>query len=547
MTRHAEWLGEPASTQRQPLDAVLFDMDGVITDTARAHAAVWKQVFDEYLRQRAGPKGPAFQPFDPGQEYRRYVDGKPRYDGVKSFLESRGIELPYGNEDDGPEKETVCGLGNRKNQYFQRWLTQNRVRTYPGTLALIRTLRQATIKIAAFSASRNAQMVLRQAGVLDLFDVVFDGKNLAEYGLPGKPDPAMVLKTAGRVGVPPERAAVVEDAIAGVEAGVAGGFGLVIGVARSDGGRELQQAGAHLVVHDASELVLNQRKHLTVKTLANLPSIWDREQDLQRRLAGKRLVVFLDYDGTLTPIVKDHTRAWLSGDMRAAVADLGTRCPVIIVSGRDLTRLQHLVELDSVGYAGSHGFEIVSPEGAGEYLEQGVEFLPELDQMEQELRERLTGIKGHAIERKRFSIALHYRQVADADIGRLESVLEGVLTGHPRFCRGYGKKVFEIKPDIDWNKGRAILWLLDRLGLDRPEVVPLYVGDDITDEDAFHVLAGRGLSVVVRDHETRQTAADFAVTDTKDVKRFLDMLASIAGEPQVAGGKKRGSGKGKRT
>jgi len=530
MIRHAELPAEQASIFPQSLDGVLFDMDGVITDTAKAHAAVWKQVFDEYLKERADREGEEFQPFDSRREYRQYVDGKPRYDGVKSFLESRGIELPHGNEGDGPGRETVCGLGNRKNQYFQGWLTQNRVRTYPGTLALIRALRQASIKIAAFSASRNADTVLRQAGVLELFDVVFDGRNLAEFGLPGKPDPAMLLKTALRLGVPPGRAAVLEDAIAGVEAGVAGGFGLVIGIARGDGHDDLKKAGAHLVVHDASELMLSGGKQLTVKTLVDLPSVWDCEEHIRRRVSGKALAVFLDYDGTLTPIVEDHTRAWLSGDMRAAVAELGKCCTVVIVSGRDLTMLRGLVELDSVGYAGSHGFEIVSPEGSTVSLERGLEFLPELDQVEEELRKRLAGIKGHAIERKRFSIALHYRQVADKDTGQLKPILDRVLADHPRLCRGYGKKVFEIKPDIDWNKGNAVLWLLERLGLDGQEVLPLYIGDDITDEDAFHVLAGRGLTIVVRDHETRQTAADFAVTDTKDVKRLLEMLSSMVNE-----------------
>jgi trehalose 6-phosphate phosphatase len=267
-----------------------------------------------------------------------------------------------------------------------------------------------------------------------------------------------------------------------------------------------------------------------------LPSVWDREEDIRRRVSGKPLAVFLDYDGTLTPIVEDHTRARLSGDMRVAVAELGKRCTVVIVSGRDLNMLRSLVQLDFVGYAGSHGFEILSPEGSSGSLERGAEFLPELDQVEQELRERLAGIKGHAIERKRFSIALHYRQVANDDIRKLEPILDRVLADHQNLCRGYGKKVFELKPDIDWNKGYAVLWLLERLGLDRPEVVPLYIGDDLTDEDAFQVLAGRGLSVVVRDHGTRQTAAEFAVTDTTDVKRFLEMLVSIAVDAQEADG-----------
>jgi trehalose 6-phosphate phosphatase len=346
----------------------------------------------------------------------------------------------------------------------------------------------------------------------------------------------MLLEAIGELGAAPGHTAVLEDSIAGVKAGVAGGFGLIIGVARGEGGDALQRAGAHLLVHDASEFILSDNTRLMVKTLSDLPSVWDREEDIRRRVSGKSLAVFLDYDGTLTPIVEDHTRALLSVDMRAAVAALGKRCTVVIVSGRDLTMLRGLVQLDSVGYAGSHGFEILSPEGSSVSLERGVEFLPELDRVEQELREPLAGIKGHAIERKRFSIALHYRQVAQDDIGKLESILDRVLAGHPSLCRGFGKKVFELKPDIDWNKGYAVLWILERLRLDRPEIIPLYIGDDLTDEDAFHVLAGRGLTVAVRDHETRQTAADFAVNDTTDVKRFLEMLVSIPVDAQEADG-----------
>jgi trehalose 6-phosphate phosphatase len=530
----------PTSALHQPLEAVLFDMDGVITDTAKAHAAAWQRLFDEFLKERAAHDGKEFQSFDPKKEYRQYVDGKPRYDGVKSFLDSRGIELPYGHKNDGPDRVTVCGLGNRKDRHFQSWLEDHQVRSYPGTVSLLKDLRQMGVKTAVFSASCNAEAVLRNAGVFDLFDAKVDGRDLARLGLPGKPDPAMLLEAGRLLGVAPWQTAVFEDAIAGVEAGVAGGFSLVIGVARGDGAGELQRAGAHLLVHDLSELILTENRCLLVKTLTGLPSVWDREEDIRQRVSGKSLAVFLDYDGTLTPIVEDHARAWLPDNMRAAVKELGKRCPVVIVSGRDLTMLRGLIELDSVGYAGSHGFEIVPPEGAGEKMERGDEFLPELDQVEQELRKQLAAaaIKGYGIERKRFSIALHYRQVAEDDIEKLQPILDRVLAGHPRLCRGHGKKVFEIKPDIDWNKGYAVLWLLERLGLDEREVLPLYIGDDLTDEDAFQALAGRGICVVVRDHGTRQTAADYTVTDTEDVRRFLEMLALIAiDEKEVDRGK----------
>lgn len=235
-------------------DAFLFDMDGVVTDTAAAHAAAWERMFDEYLRQRALQRGEAFRPFDEVRDYHQYVDGKPRYDAVESFLQSRAIALPIGGTDDPPDKETVCGLGNRKNAYYVSWMKLHHVRAFPGTVAFIRALKRARIKVAVFSSSRNAAAVLRSAGALQLFDAKVDGEDLAKQRLAGKPDPAMLLEAAARLGVSPERAAVVEDAIAGVKAGVRGGFALVIGIDRGANRAGLERAGATLVVRDLAEL-----------------------------------------------------------------------------------------------------------------------------------------------------------------------------------------------------------------------------------------------------------------------------------------------------
>ena len=229
-------------------------MDGVVTDTAEAHAAAWKQLFDKYLAERARRRGENFRPFDARSDYYRHVDGKPRYDGVASFLRSRGISLPYGSADDPPDRETVCGLGNQKDRYFAEWLEKNRVRAFPGTLAVIAALKRARVAIAVFSSSRNAEIILRSAGVLDLFDAKVDGDDLIRQRLPGKPHPAMLLEAAARRAVRPERAAVIEDAIAGVEAGVRGGFGLVIGIDRGGNADGLRQAGADIVVRDLSDI-----------------------------------------------------------------------------------------------------------------------------------------------------------------------------------------------------------------------------------------------------------------------------------------------------
>lgn len=248
-----------ATLPLERIDAVVFDMDGVITDTATVHAAAWKRLFDEYLRERArrrGDEAAAVRPFDANADYRRFIDGKARYDGVRSFLDSRGISLPEGEPSDPPERETVCGLGNRKNDFFLRHLREQGAEPYPSTVTLLRELRARGIRTAVISASRNAEEVLRAAGVSDLLEVRVDGATADELGLPGKPDPAMFLEAGRRLGVEPARTAVVEDAIAGVEAGRRGGFGLVVGVDRIGHPEWLGTAGADVVVGDLSELGL---------------------------------------------------------------------------------------------------------------------------------------------------------------------------------------------------------------------------------------------------------------------------------------------------
>jgi alpha,alpha-trehalase len=235
-------------------DAVVFDMDGVVTQTATVHAAAWKALFDAYLRQRSARSGEPFRPFDIEADYLPYVDGKPRYDGVRDFLASRGITLPWGGPSDPPDAETVCGLGNRKNDFFMAEVEAHGVQAFPTTVALIHDLKDRGIHTAVISASKNTSTILDAAGVRGLFEAQVDGEVADELGLPGKPDPAVFLEAARRVGVPPQRAVVVEDAEAGVEAGHRGGFGLVVGVDRSDHAQALKQHGADVVVGDLAEV-----------------------------------------------------------------------------------------------------------------------------------------------------------------------------------------------------------------------------------------------------------------------------------------------------
>jgi beta-phosphoglucomutase family hydrolase len=240
---------------RDRYDAVLLDLDGVITDTADLHAACWKQMFDEYLQKRATERGEAFRPFDLATDYRLYVDGKPRFDGVRDFLTSRGIHLPEGSLDDPPQAETVGGLGNRKNDLVNKAIQEIGVEPYEGSVKLIHQLRHRGFKIAVVTSSQNCEAVLTAARLNAFFDERVDGNLIHAQQLAGKPAPDTFLIAAKLLGVEPARAVVIEDAISGVQAGSSGNFGLVIGIARKGNADELQHHGAHLVVTDLNELV----------------------------------------------------------------------------------------------------------------------------------------------------------------------------------------------------------------------------------------------------------------------------------------------------
>ncbi len=239
--------------------ACLFDMDGVVTQTAVVHAAAWKEMFDDFLRERAQSTGTQFVPFDSHHEYDAYVDGKPRLDGTRSFLESRGIDLPEGTPDDPPGTPTLYGLSNRKNDLVLAKIVAGRVQVYDGTITYIRAVKDKGIATAIVSASANTQQVLDSAGIAGLFDVRVDGVIAKERGLRGKPAPDTFLAAAQALNVPANRAAVFEDAQAGVAAGRAGGFALVVGVDRVGQAAELREHGADIVVQDVAELLEDAR------------------------------------------------------------------------------------------------------------------------------------------------------------------------------------------------------------------------------------------------------------------------------------------------
>jgi len=258
--------------------------------------------------------------------------------------------------------------------------------------------------------------------------------------------------------------------------------------------------------------------------IRQLPAASARMSEIRARLADRTPAVFLDYDGTLTPIVEDPARATLPGETRAVLRRLSDLCPVAVVSGRDLPDVFGMVDLPDLHYAGSHGFDIRGPDGLRE--ERAPEYLPDLDAAEEEIRDLLDGIPGARVERKRFAVAVHYRATPPARVPEVEEVVRRHAEATDRLRLSGGKKIFELRPTVEWDKGRALRWLMEVLGLDTGEFVPVYVGDDVTDEDAFRALAGEGIPVVVRgEDDDRPTRADYALADPPAVHDFLEELA----------------------
>jgi alpha,alpha-trehalase len=252
-----------------------------------------------------------------------------------------------------------------------------------------------------------------------------------------------------------------------------------------------------------------------------LPSALEHVEEIAGH--SGRLAVFLDYDGTLTPIVSHPEQAWLADSMRQVLQQLTERASVAILSGRDLDDVRRRVGIEEIVYAGSHGFDVAGPHGLRRQI--ATEFLPNLDAAENELHRALDEIPGAQVERKLFSVAAHYRNGQENDLSRIQRVVNAVTTQHHELRKIDGKKVYELLPDIDWNKGKAVIWLLEMFGLEGGTLHPIYIGDDTTDEDAFRALKQVGVGIVVSE-KSQDTAASYSLKDPADVERFLRALTA---------------------
>jgi trehalose-phosphatase len=494
----------------EPFLAVIADMDGVITQTATLHEKAWQRLFDDFLNSREPHEGEDHSRFTP-DDYRKHVDGKPRFDGVRDFLAARGIELEEGGPDDPDDAATVRALGERKNAVFRELLEREGVATFPDTIAAFDRWQRGGLPLAVVSASRNCRPILSKAGVLERFDVVVDGVVAEEDGLDGKPE--MIAAAAERLGLTPDRAVLLEDATSGVRAGADVGIGLVAGVDRGSYADDLRSAGADVVVQNVAALRFPR----------HLPNLAERRAEFETLRGGRDLAVFLDFDGTLSPIVEEPAAATIPDSTRATVAKLAGRATVAVVSGRARADVAERAGVEGIIYAGSHGLEIAG-RGRDMVHPAAKEAAPAVERATRELEAAFADIDGAIVERKPYSVAAHYRQVADELHDQVEEAVVRAREAAGGLRERRGKKVIELVPDIDWDKGRAVEWLLDSLDIDASRALVIYIGDDETDEDAFRALAGRGLGIHVG-AEIAPSLANYRLADPDAVAAFLAQLA----------------------
>lgn len=510
-------------SETKSIEALIFDLDGVITQTRATHKKAWKVMFDNFFEDRC-----------PGQasmtesDYQEYIDGKPRYQGVKSFLASRGVEIPYGSKNDDPGYDTVCALGNSKNILFNNLLEKDGVEVYHDALEKLKEWRSQGMKTAIVSSSKNCRKIIQVAGIRNLFDACVDGLVSEEIGLKGKPNPDIFTEAARRLEINIENAVVFEDASSGVKAGQRGYFGLVVGISRFGNAKALLKNGADITIDDFRDFDLHDRAlHEKYFVRQGIP-IFPENIEIFDILSQKTPVIFLDYDGTLSPIVPRPEDAILSSVMKKTLKKLAGIFTVAIVTGRDKEDVENLVGLDEMIYAGSHGYIITGPNELFMEHPDSEKITPRLDNIEEEVNSFLKGkTVGTQVDRKRYAIGIHYRNARPEDEEVVRKLVDEILKKHPGHKKGEGKKIIEIKPDIDWHKGKAVLWILDALNLsENKDIIPVFIGDDITDEDGFKALKDIGLGILVGSHG-QPTAARYSLKNVFQVNEFFNKLIEL--------------------
>lgn len=504
------------------LKSAIFDMDGVITDTAQIHFKAWKQIFDSYLIQQSQQSATSLPLFSQ-EDYLQYVDGMSRVDGVKRFLHSRKLicDLDNLSQDD---QAIIEKISTSKNDVFLNIITTEGVKVFESTIKLVKELKKLNLKAAVISSSKNCRDILTRAKVIDLFDAIVDGQELSQRNLKGKPEPDIFLEAAKRINADPHETVVIEDAISGIIAGKAGKFGLVIGIdRRKEHYLQFLQQGADIVVSDLSEIKLSQLQHELKK---KFPPLLDNFNDIVKQIKDRVLLLFTDYDGTLTPIVPRPELAVLSKEMKDILYQLKQFCNIIIISGRELNNLEEKVGINGLYYAANHGFEIIGPDHFATKFEIGHDFLDLIQSTYEYLSADLESIENCIIENKIFTISVHYRLVAEEQVPIIEKIVKSYAAANPKIAMHHGKKVFEIRPRIEWNKGKAVEYILDKIQEDFHEVFPMYLGDDVTDEDAFFALKNKGIGILVSEN-TKKSYASYRLKDPNEVYYLLKAILSF--------------------
>ena len=505
------------------IDGLIFDLDGVITQTRETHKKAWENMFDSLFENKFPNQSSMTE-----EDYLEYIDGKPRYQGVKSFLESRGIELPFGKENDDPGFDTICALGNIKNQLFNEVLQKEGVEVYPDAVEKLRLWRSKGIKTAIVSSSKNCLNILKAAGLEDLFDTRVDGVVSEQLGLKGKPDPDIFVEAAKKLHIREDRSVVFEDSNSGVQAGQKGFFGLVVGVSRFKNSEVLKKNGADITINSFDELDLLSQQIKEEYFSPQGKPVFPHNKEIFNGLKKQKPIIFLDYDGTLTPIVQRPEDAVISDEMKQTLKKLASIFTVAIVTGRDKEDVENLVGLNKLIYAGSHGYIITGPDGLHMEHPDSEEIIPKLDKIEKEVEEKLEAkTRGTQVDRKRYAIGIHYRNARPEDEKVVHDLVTEILEKHPGHKKGEGKKIVEIKPDADWHKGKAVEWIMDALELaEKKDVTPVFIGDDITDEDAFEVLKDTGIGILVGGHG-QKTHAQYALKNVYQVREFFSRLIDL--------------------
>lgn len=500
------------------LRALIFDLDNIIAESQTLQVLAWKRLFDHYNHQRKLSQKPEYVPFDREVDYSNKIHGHSIYDAVRTFLSSRNIKLPEGDPDDLPGYESVSALGNMKNQIYRDLFKDRGIDFFSDLIEPVERWKDEGYKTAAISTNKKCHILLKDAGIDMIFDKIVDGYDIEKLDLKGKPEADIYLEAARQLNVSPEETAVFEDDVEGIKAARKGGFKRVVGLSRNNSPETLRNYGANIVIR--SYATLNH----TVHEFDELPSALTRLGELFEDWKNKELLFFLDYDMLHPAIRKQPEDIFISEEIKDLLSRLSNYAKVTVINGRDLSDIRQMTGLDQIYYAGNYGFEISGP-GNIHYEHEGLrKILPKLDIAEKLLRDKLLEFDNVRFERQRYVLSIHYQNLEDEKTPEAESRINQILLNRPDLEKVIGEKMIEIRPYQNWNKGKAMKWLMGEVSGILHDNYLVYLGNDFTDEDAFtQIIKQKGIRILVGNHG-ELTLADYKLQDLDEVKAWLNNI-----------------------